>query len=93
MARLRDLLGRYTAKPEPVMESPASSTPEGFVDFVVRIVHDSRRMRTMTIRTTSEDLAIESVITSLQGADLTGWSLLDVATVEDAQRRAEGRRN
>lgn len=92
MARLRNLLGRFKAKPQPVIEQPTSTTPEGFVDYVVRITHPTRRMRTMTIRTKSEDLAIEAVITSLQGADLTGWSLLDVATVEDAQRRAEGRR-
>lgn len=93
MARLRDLLGRFKAKSQPVTEQPASSTPEGFVDYVVRITHPTRRMRSQVIRTTSEDLAIEAVITSLQDADLTGWSLLDVATVEDAQRRAEGRRN
>lgn len=89
MATLRDLLGRFKAQAAEGMETPANSTPEGFIDYVVRIVHPTRRMRSQVIRTTSEDLAIQAVIESLQGADLTGWSLLDVATVDEAQRRAE----
>lgn len=83
MARLRDLLGRYTAKAAPPM----------LQNYVVRITHPTRHMRTLVIRAADEGDAVDRAITKLSAPELDAWALLDVVTLAESRRRSEGLRS
>lgn len=74
-------------------KAKAAPAPTGKLDFVARITHPKRLMRSVAMRADTEAEAIERVLDYMRDPDLAQWRLLDVVTVDEARKRAEGRRD
>lgn len=68
----------------------AVEAPAGFTDYVVRFRKAGQLMRSQVFRVRSEAEATERAHVAVTRGNWQGWSIMDVATVEESVARYRG---
>lgn len=70
----------------------ATPEPSGLVDYIVRFRKPHTFMRSQVFRVADEDAAVQVALDAVSIGNWQGWSIVDVATVEEAKARMGGGR-
>lgn len=73
------------------MDALLAESP-GLVDYIVRFRKPHTFMRSQVFRVADEAAAVQIALDSVSTGNWQGWSIVDVATVEEAKARLGGSR-